>query len=107
MFKSVQVAAVVLFCALNLDAYIAIRCAPHHSYTNPAERCMSILNLALQGGATARAPMPDVQESLIRNCSSITDIRAKAERSEDLKKELQKSVNVVRDQVITQFNRIR
>ena len=35
------------------------RCAPGHSYMNPAEKIMSILNLRLQNVATERAPCDD------------------------------------------------
>ena len=38
---------------------IAAKCAPEHSYMNPAERIMSILNLGLQHVATERAPWDD------------------------------------------------
>ena len=57
-FGSVQVAIVCLFLRLNLDMIVAVRCAPHQSWTNLAERCMSILNLALQNVALQRESMP-------------------------------------------------
>ena len=47
-FGSVQVAAVTLLCALDLDMLVCVRIFPYHqSWQNVAER-MSTLNLALQ-----------------------------------------------------------
>ena len=43
--ESVLAAYICLFRELNLDILIHVRCAPGHSWTNPAERIMSILNI--------------------------------------------------------------
>ena len=48
MFKPVKIAAIYIFMALDLDAYIAACIALNQSYCNPAERVMSTLNLGLQ-----------------------------------------------------------
>ena len=40
-----------LFQILDLDILNVGRCAPNQSYINPAERCMSLLNIGLQGMA--------------------------------------------------------
>ena len=53
--ESVKVASICLLTKLDLDFMIAARCAPGHSYLNPAERIMSILNLGLQNVAAKRA----------------------------------------------------
>ena len=50
-YKSVKVAALAEFIALDLDMIVCARTAPCGSYVNPAERCMSLLNLALQNVA--------------------------------------------------------
>ncbi|GES83675.1 hypothetical protein GLOIN_2v1882875 [Rhizophagus clarus] len=47
-YKSVQISLFCLFLKGNFDMLIALRTAPHQSWNNPAERIMSILNLALQ-----------------------------------------------------------
>ena len=57
IFKSVKIAAIYIFMALDLDAYIAARTALNQSYHNPAERVMSTLNLGLQNVNTARESM--------------------------------------------------
>ena len=52
--ESVKCANVCLYKELNLDMLIHARCAPGHSYTNPVERVMSILNLGLQNVSMER-----------------------------------------------------
>ena len=52
--EAVRLCLIVLFKVMNLDALIAGRCAPGFSFTNPAERCMATLNLALQNCALER-----------------------------------------------------
>ena len=56
-FKSVKIAAIYIFMALDSDTYIAARTALNQSYHNPAERVMSTLNLGLENVATARESM--------------------------------------------------
>ena len=48
-YGSVQIALICLFLCGDFDLLVAVRTAPNHSWTNPAERIMSILNLGLQG----------------------------------------------------------
>ena len=66
-FGSVQVAAVALFCALDLDMVVFVRTCPYQSWQNVAERVMSTLNVAQQNVSLARMQMLDRFESLVRN----------------------------------------
>jgi hypothetical protein len=68
--ESVKCASVCLFQELNLDMLILARCAPGHSFTNPAERIMSLLNLGLQNCATERSSSDVEGETLFRKCGS-------------------------------------
>ena len=43
--ESVKCAAICIFREMNLDMCVLGRCAPGHSWVNPAERVISILNL--------------------------------------------------------------
>lgn len=52
--ESVRLSLICLFVDLNLDMLVAGRCAPGQSFTNPAERIMSILNLGLQNCSLER-----------------------------------------------------
>lgn len=47
-YLSVQLSVIALFLQLDLDVLIAARTAPCHSWANPVERVMSIVNLGLQ-----------------------------------------------------------
>ena len=47
-YASVKLALIAVFWKLDLDYLCASRTAPNHSFRNPAERVMSILNLGLQ-----------------------------------------------------------
>ena len=47
-YISVQIALIVLFLKTNADMVIAVRTPPQHSWKDPAERIMSILNTGLQ-----------------------------------------------------------
>lgn len=48
-FIFVKCALLALFKIGDFDVLNAGRCAPNQSYINPAERCMSLLNIGLQG----------------------------------------------------------
>lgn len=65
---------------------ILARCAPGHSWTNPAERVMSILNIGLQNCALERSKGDDDTESDIRKCGSMADLRTMAVKKPNLKK---------------------
>ena len=47
-YSSVKLSLICLFLMLNLDYLCAARTAPYHSWKNPVERIMSLLNLGLQ-----------------------------------------------------------
>ncbi len=53
-FASVKCTLIALFRKLDLDYLCAARTAPYHSYRNPVERIMSIINLGLQSVGLAR-----------------------------------------------------
>ena len=47
-YLSVQLSLIALFLNLDLDYLCVGRTAPYHSWRNPVERIMSIINLGLQ-----------------------------------------------------------
>lgn len=57
--ESVKCAYICMFNELNLDMLILCICAPGHSWRNPAERVMSILNLGLQNCSLERERLPE------------------------------------------------
>ena len=105
-FLSVKLAAISLFIALNLDMYVAVRCAPMQSYNNPAERCMSVLNIALQSVSLARESMCDMLEDQIKSLTSLSRVRVAAEARPTLKKGLIYSMDEPITVVIQRFRRL-
>jgi hypothetical protein len=106
-FKSVQLAALVMFMGLDLDCYIAIRCAPSQSYTNPAERCMSVLNVPLQSVSLCRSTMDNMFEVMVKHASTLTEVRTRANRIPMLKEQLNNSMQQPIDTVLQRFRRTR
>ncbi|RGB34144.1 hypothetical protein C1646_760941 [Rhizophagus diaphanus] len=88
IFGSVQISLICLFLYENFDMLIAIRTAPHHSWTNPAERIMSILNLGLQGVALVRDTMSPESEIAFAKLDTLDEIRAAAKTNETLRSDL-------------------
>ena len=83
------------FLQLDLDALVALRCWTTQSWVNPAERVMSLLNLALQNCALERTKMIDKFEAQMKNIKSINDLQNSADWMEDLKAEFTESMNPV------------
>ena len=79
-YISVKLALIALYRKLDLDYLCAVRTAPYHSYRNPVERIMSILNLGLQAVALAQKKMPDEMEMEAAKCNSLKALRVVAER---------------------------
>ena len=74
-YTSVKLALIALFLELNLDYLCAARTAPYHSFRNPAERVMSVLNLGLQSVGLARNAVDDKDiEDAVMKCKSISDV---------------------------------
>ena len=57
----VELSMISLFLYLDLNYLCAV---PYHSFRNPAERVMSILNLGLQSIGVARSKMIDSMKKL-------------------------------------------
>uniref|UniRef100_A0A1X7UQ72 Uncharacterized protein n=1 Tax=Amphimedon queenslandica TaxID=400682 RepID=A0A1X7UQ72_AMPQE len=64
-YMSVQFSPIALFCNFNLDILVACRSVPSHSWANPVERMMSIINLGLQYIGLMRVKMgKEIEKSL-------------------------------------------
>jgi hypothetical protein len=56
----------------DLDTMVVMRSAPTHSWANPMERAMSVLNLGLQGVALARCvEMEKDCEDIFKKCKGM------------------------------------
>ena len=103
-FRSVQLAWILLFIAEDLDMLLAARTAPGHSYTNPAERCMSTLNLGLQNCSFSRVEINDKQASQkVKSCNSMDVLR---KQQPTVRGAWSQSIDPVRKLVESRFSRL-
>lgn len=75
-YGSMQVALLALFIRLNLDVLIAVCTCPYQSWSNTADRVMSLLNLALQNVSLERQAMSEECEKLVRNVKTVKELRS-------------------------------
>ena len=101
---SVKLSLICLFLKLDLDYLCAGRTAPYHSWRNPVERVMSILNLGLQCVGLARSELSIDVETEIAKCSTLSDIRCHFEGRESV---LQDSLSPVKVLLCNIFNRLK
>ncbi|PKY33751.1 hypothetical protein RhiirB3_395051, partial [Rhizophagus irregularis] len=87
-FGSVQISLICLFLRGNFDLLIALRTALYHSWANPAERIMSIINLELQGVAIMRESMSVDLKGIFKKADTLDEIRAAANKNTNLKNRL-------------------
>jgi len=81
-YISVKLSLIALFLNLDLDMLVACRTAPSHSWRNPVERIMSIVNLGLQCIGLMRQKGSDEFEKTIAHCNSLKEIRKSDLKSE-------------------------
>ena len=70
-YLSVQLCLIAVFLSLNIDILIAGRTAPSHSWANPVERIMSIVNLGMQCIGIMRSKISDDAENSIKTSPEI------------------------------------
>ena len=95
-YVSVQLSLICLFIKLDLDYLCAGRTAPYHSWRNPVERIMSVLNLGLQCIGLARDQMPDEFEMEVDKCNNLTELRNIASRKSGILSAVQDSLSPVK-----------
>ena len=74
-YVSVQLSLICLFLKLDLDYLCVGFTAPCHSWHNPVERIMSILNLGLHCVRLARAEMSEEFEMGVEKSKTLPDLR--------------------------------
>jgi len=74
-FLNVIISWLGYFILGKCDFLIVARTSPTQSWTNLAERLMSVLNLALSNCALSRELMSEEFEKIIKKCGSITCVR--------------------------------
>ncbi|XP_065929132.1 uncharacterized protein [Magallana gigas] len=106
-YRSVQLCCLLEFIALDLDFFACIRTAPSASYYNPAERCMSTLNIALQNVALQRGRMIPGLEMQTKSFTSLSKLRNAATKNACLKKEYKEAMSVPIEILKERFSRLK
>ena len=97
-YVSTQLSLIALFINFNLDYLCAARTAPHHSWRNPVERMMSILNLGFQSIGLMRSEMSETAEAALKNCNSVALLRKAGQQyKEEISKSVQSTVSLLTD----------
>lgn len=105
-FETVKL-SLVQFISLNLDMLVALRTAPNHSWMNPAERCMSVLNLALQHVALARNEMESKFEVAVKHKTTLGAIRNMANVKPGFRDAYKESIGNTMNLVNSRFKRMK
>ena len=105
-YVSVQASFISLFRNLDLDLLCVARTAPFHSWRNPVERIMSLLNMGLQSVGLMRKEMSTEDESIISGCNSLAALRHAAERNPHIREVCVDSIEPVKILLHDVFGRI-
>ena len=103
-YTRVQLSYICLFLALDLDYLVAVQTPPQHSWKNPVECIMSILNLGLQSVGLMQAKMNDESENLMNKYDTMNEIRKIAEENPTLREDLIASLQAPIDLISGVFN---
>ena len=93
---STQISLICPFLQVDVDMLIALQCCTSQSWMNPAERVISLLNLACQNCALERDAVPVELESKLRKVSSMNQLRILSKRIKNLQEEFNKSMESVK-----------
>jgi hypothetical protein len=104
-YLSVQLSLISLWLNLDLNILCAVCSPPQHSWKNPVERIMSIINLALQGVGVMREEVP--HESELKRCGSLKSICELAKKIPVLKEEVLNSVKSMTELLSTFIQRLK
>ena len=105
-YLSVKLGLISLFLSCDLDFLCACRTAPCHSWRNPAERVMSIVNIGLQSVGLMRKEMSDTEEALVGTCNNLSQLRKAAERTPEIRSAVLDSIEPVKILLSTVFQRL-
>ena len=106
-YVSIQLSLVCLFLKLDLDYLYACRTAPYHSWKNPVERVMAVLNLGLQCVGLARTKMPDSFEAEVSKCNTLSELRTIVTKVQDFPAKAQESLSPIKRLLSDVFSRLK
>ena len=101
-YLSVQLSLIALF--INLDILIAGRTAPSHSWANPVEKIMSIINLGIQCIGIMRERMGEEFETCLRKCNGLKHIRKECS---DFKEDVRNSLAPTKELIASVLRRLQ
>ena len=94
-YLTVQLSLIALFMNLDLDVLIAGQTAPH-SWANPVERIMAVVNLGLQCIGVMRSEGSADFEKTVKSCKNMKDICTKCGTlKEDVADSLKQPINLL------------
>ena len=102
-YVSVQLLLIALFFNLDLDLLVAGRTAPSHSWANPVERIMSIVNLGMQCIGIMREKMSEEFEKAVGSSNNLKDLRS---RSVDFKSNISSYLKTPKDLIASLMVRL-
>ena len=105
-YLSVQVELISRFLKFDLDFLCVARTAPFHSWRNPVECVMPLLNLGLQSMGVMRKKMDEGYESAVANCNNMAQLRKVAEKNPNVKDDTLDSVLPVKIPISSVFQRL-
>ena len=97
---------IALFLKLDSDFLCVARAAPYHSWRNPVECIMLILNIGLQSIGVMREKMSDEYESAVTRCKNMSQLRKETEKNPSLKDGTLDSMAPVKVLMSTVFQRL-
>jgi hypothetical protein len=107
-FETVKLSLLAVALVLRLPFLAAMRTCAGQSYTNPAERVMPILNLAMYGVSLARTRDDDAaMEKKLSNLTSMSQVREAAAGDPALRTAYETSVAPVLEGLCTRFNMLK
>ncbi len=106
-YVSVQLSLISLFLRLDLDYLCAARTAPYHSWRNPVERIMSIVNLGLQCVGLAREEMDVEFERAVKKATCTKDIRKLASKENKYRDTMTDSMSCVKVKLTQVVHRLK
>ena len=106
-YLSVQLTLIAVFLKFDLDFLCACRTAPFHSWRNPVERIVSLLNLGLQSVGLMRKQVNEEYESVVSGCNSINEARKAAEKYPSIIENTADSIAPVKCLLYSIFQRLQ
>lgn len=101
-----KLANIAYFLKRDLDMLCTVQTPPKHSWKNPAERCMSILNIGLQAVGVMRQKTTS-REDQLKNANNLSAIRALETSNPQIREEVKEAVKPVKDLLNEVFERLK